>query len=104
LIRSHVDVENAAMLKDLAFRFKAKGNYIVALGSVMDGKPGLALLIPEDLVKEKELNAGIIIRDAAKAIRGGGGGQNFFATAGGSFSDGLDAALDEIKKQINDKM
>ncbi len=99
-VRSLVDGANPAMLKDIAFRFKSKGNVIVALGAEVDSKANLVLLIPDVLVKECELNAGNIIRTAAKAIQGGGGGQAFFATAGGGKPSGLDAALDSMKAQI----
>ena len=66
IIRAQVDAGNAGMLKDIAFRFRDKGGVIVALGATIDNKPNLALMIPDDLVKEYELNAGNIIREAAK--------------------------------------
>ncbi len=100
LIRSVLDGANPAMLKDIAFRFRDKGNTIVAIGSQIDNKPNMVLLIPDEIVKEYEMNAGTLIRSAAKAIQGGGGGQAFFATAGGSKADGLDKALDELKNQF----
>jgi len=100
LIRSVLDGANPAMLKDIAFRFRNKGNTIVILGAQLSGKPNMVLLIPDELVKEYELNAGTMVRSAAEAIQGGGGGQAFFATAGGSKADGLDKALDELKNQF----
>ncbi|MEA1874653.1 MAG: alanine--tRNA ligase [Bacteroidota bacterium] len=100
LIRSVLDSANPAMLKDIAFRFRNKGNTIVILGAQLAEKPNMVLLIPDEIVKEYELNAGTMIRSAAKAIQGGGGGQAFFATAGGSKADGLDKALDELKNQF----
>ena len=54
-------------------------------------------MIAENLVKEKGLNAGNIVRELAKEIKGGGGGQPFFATAGGSDISGLDRALAKAK-------
>jgi alanyl-tRNA synthetase len=101
-VRSVIDVENASMLKDIAFRLRAKGDIIVALGANVKDKPNLALMIPDNAIREYELNAGNIIRIAAKKIRGGGGGQAFFATAGGSLSEGLDSALDSVVEQIKD--
>ena len=57
-------------------------------------------MIAENLVKEKNLNAGAIIRELAKEIKGGGGGQPFFATAGGSDAGGLEAAMAKAKTFI----
>ncbi|MDR2806215.1 MAG: hypothetical protein LBB85_11405, partial [Dysgonamonadaceae bacterium] len=64
-----------------------------------ESKPLLTLMISDDLVKTG-LNAGQIVREAAKHIQGGGGGQPHFATAGGKNPDGLAAALDEIIQKI----
>lgn len=60
----------------------------------------LTLMISDDLVKDRELNASQIIRDAAKHIQGGGGGQPHFATAGGKNLEGLSNALHEIMEKI----
>ncbi len=57
-------------------------------------------MIAENLVKEKSLNAGSIVRELAKEIKGGGGGQPFFATAGGSDVSGLDKALERAKEFV----
>jgi alanyl-tRNA synthetase len=58
------------------------------------------LYISEDLVQSKKLHAGTIVKELAKSISGGGGGQPFFATAGGTAPDGLKAALDKAKSII----
>ena len=63
------------------------------VGAVVDQKPCLSLMLPQMLVKEKNIHAGNIIKVAAKHIQGGGGGQPFYATAGGNNSNGLDQAL-----------
>jgi alanyl-tRNA synthetase len=55
------------------------------------------VMIAENLVKEKNLNAGAIVRELAKEIKGGGGGQPFFATAGGSDASGLGKALEKAR-------
>ena len=57
-------------------------------------------MISDNLVKEKDLNAGNIIRDLAKEIQGGGGGQPFFATAGGKKIEGLDAVVSKAKELV----
>ena len=103
LIVKKVDAQNPDMLKDMAFRFKNKGNYIVALAAEIKGKPSMVIMIPEPLIKEKDLNAGALIREAAKEFKGGGGGQAFFATAGGKDPGGIDKALSVVKKSVLDK-
>lgn len=92
-LATRIDAD-AAVAKDLAFAMKAQADRLfVLLAYVADGKPGLSLLISDDLVAERSLNAGQIVRALAKEIRGGGGGQPGFATAGGSMPEGIDAAL-----------
>ena len=89
-----VDVPNADALKQLAYDLKAKvDNLAVVLGADINGKPQLAVMLPDSLIEGKKLNAGQVVKELAKNIKGGGGGQPFFATAGGSDSSGLDAAL-----------
>ena len=89
-----VDVPNADALKQLAYDLKAKvNNLAVVLGADINGKPQLAVMLPDSLIQDKKLNAGQVVKELAKNIKGGGGGQPFFATAGGTDSSGLDAAL-----------
>jgi Alanyl-tRNA synthetase len=64
------------------------------------GRPTLTIMLSEDLVKAG-LNAGKIIREAAKSIQGGGGGQPHFAQAGGRNADGLSAAMDKMVELLN---
>lgn len=92
----------AEIVKDLAFQIKGQfpENSVFVGATQLDGKPMLTLMISEDLVKEGGLNASLIIRDAAKHIQGGGGGQPHFATAGGKDADGLSNALHEILENI----
>jgi alanyl-tRNA synthetase len=82
-------------IKTLAFmlRNKMPEKLFVAIGSVFDGKPSLTVLLSEDLVTSG-LNAANIIRTAAKEIQGGGGGQPFFAQAGGKNAEGIERALE----------
>jgi alanyl-tRNA synthetase len=102
IIADQVDVDNAAMLKDLAFQLKNEvENLYLVLGADIDGKPNLAIMISEDLVNDKGLNAGQIVREAGREIKGGGGGQPFFATAGGKDVSGIQAAIEKALSFIN---
>jgi alanyl-tRNA synthetase len=97
-LASRVDLPSADAVKALAYALKgALNNLFLVLGAEFDGKPSLTVVVSEDLVKEKGLNAGAIIRDLAKDIQGGGGGQPFFATAGGKDASGLDKAIARAK-------
>ncbi|MNY43240.1 Alanine--tRNA ligase [compost metagenome] len=90
-----VDLPNAEAVKTLAYALKgAVNNLFLVIGADFDGKPSLTVVISDELAKSKGLNAGNIIRDLAKDIQGGGGGQPFFATAGGKNSAGLQTAID----------
>jgi alanyl-tRNA synthetase len=84
--------------KDLAFQLRAENpeNALIILGTVFDDKPSLIVAISDPLVKENGMNAGKMIREAAKLIRGGGGGQPHFATAGGKDKDGIRVAIDKL--------
>lgn len=100
-ISSLVEVGNAQMLKDISFKVKAEySNLFMVIGARIDGKAHLAVTISEELVKQSGLNAGTIIREIAKEIEGSGGGQPFFATAGGKNPDGLEKALERAKTFI----
>jgi alanyl-tRNA synthetase len=102
VIISKVKLSSAQLLKDLSFQIKTElENHFVALSMELDGKVNLALMISENLVKEKNLNASTIIREMAKEVNGGGGGQAFFATAGGSKPEGINKAMDIAKKYLH---
>ncbi len=102
IIASQVDVDNPAMMKDLAFQLKNEvNNLYLVLGADIEGKPNLTVMIAENLVDEKGLNAGQIVREAGKEIKGGGGGQPFYATAGGKDVSGIQAAVDKALTFIN---
>ena len=85
----------ADAVKNIAFQLKGQitENLFVVIGSVHDDKPLLTVAMSDDQVKAG-LNAGQLVREAAKLIQGGGGGQPHFATAGGQNTDGLRAAVD----------
>jgi alanyl-tRNA synthetase len=89
-------------IKDVLFQLKGEiENLFAVIGGENDGKCTLSVIIDEALVKSKDLHAGNMIRSAAKHIQGGGGGQPFFATAGGKNPDGLKAAIEEVKGMIS---
>ena len=91
---------DAASVKEIAFDLKREmGPLILLIGAKVGGKPLLTVMIEEELVQQKDLNASVLIRKMAKSIQGGGGGQDFYATAGGKNTEGLTAAL-EIGNQI----
>ena len=75
-------------------------NLFLVLGSENDGKATLTVLLSDELVTSRGLNAGNIVRELAKAIQGGGGGQPGFATAGGKNPNGLDEALKLARNYI----
>ena len=95
VIAQIVPLNNAQLIKDLAFQLKNEvENLFLVLGANFDGKPNLSVMISDNLVSEKGWNAGAIVREAAKAMQGGGGGQAFYATAGGKDINGLQKAVD----------
>jgi alanyl-tRNA synthetase len=93
-IAEGVALPNADAVKNLAYQLKdIVPNMFLVLGTIINEKPNLTVMISENLVKDKALNAGNIVRELAKEIQGGGGGQPFYATAGGKDVFGLDKAL-----------
>ena len=84
--------------KDLVFKVRSsiEGSLLCAIGSIHEGKPMINVMVSEDLVKDHGLHAGQMVREAAKLIKGGGGGQPHFASAGGKDTDGLSAAIDKV--------
>ena len=94
----------SGMMKDLAYTLRDKAsNIVMAIGCVADGKPMLAVMLGDDIVA-RGVDAGAVVREAAKAIEGGGGGQKFFATAGGKNPDGLQKAIDSAVEIIMSKL
>ena len=97
LVRAVLPLEPASA-KDLAFKLREAipDNLLAVIGSVAHEKPSLTLMISDNLVKEHGLNAGQMVREAAKLMQGGGGGQPHYAQAGGKNPDGLNAAVDKV--------
>ena len=94
---------SAEQMKQIAFEIKGElSNFILLLTSNLNNKPIITLMISENLVQSKAWNAGSIIRDLSIEIKGGGGGQPFFATAGGSYADGLKKVIQKAKEIFKD--
>ncbi|WP_423126754.1 alanine--tRNA ligase [Gaoshiqia sp. Z1-71] len=101
VIAEKVALDSAQSVKDLSFQLKGEiDNLFLVLGAEIDGKPSLSIMISDNLVKDKGLNAGQIVREAAKEMKGGGGGQAFYATAGGKDVAGIEAAIEKAKAVV----
>ncbi len=101
-IAEKIDLDSADAIKDLSFELRNQvDNLFMVLGAEVKGKPSLSLIISDNLVADKKLNAGTIIRELGKEIQGGGGGQPFYATAGGTNSQGIAKALEKAKSYLN---
>ena len=97
-IAEKIDLPSSEAIKNLCFELKGQiENLFLVLGAEVEGKPNLSVMLSENLVKEKNLNASNIVRELAKEIQGGGGGQPFYATAGGKDASGIQKALDKAK-------
>jgi alanyl-tRNA synthetase len=93
---------DAGSIKDIAYQLKGEtSNFIGIFGGVEEDKCSLTIIIDENLAKEKGLDAGKIIREISKHIQGGGGGQAFFATAGGKNTSGVDKAIETFRAFID---
>ncbi|RAU83237.1 alanine--tRNA ligase [Pontibacter arcticus] len=106
LIAEKVEVSNADYLKKLAFDLRqVVDNLVLVLAAEIEGKPQIAVMLSDNLVSDKKLNANQLVRELAKEIQGGGGGQPFYATAGGKNVAGLQAvpakAVELVKSIIN---
>ncbi|MBR2981071.1 MAG: alanine--tRNA ligase [Odoribacter sp.] len=103
IIESIVNVDSA-MMKDIAFQLKGEcKSLICVVGGVAKEKPYLMVMLSNDMV-EAGLHAGQLVKNAAKLVKGGGGGQPFFAMAGGSDVSGLESAVEQIKIEIASKV
>jgi len=92
---------DAGSMKNIAFEIASELDDLFFVGgSNLNGKALLTIYISKNLVEARNLNAGTIIRELGKHIQGGGGGQAFFATAGGKNPDGLQSALEAAEKIV----
>ncbi|MBI3520076.1 MAG: alanine--tRNA ligase [Bacteroidetes bacterium] len=98
MIVEQITFDSAEEIKNILFEIRNQvENCVCVIGAEVKGKPSISVIIDDNLVKEKNLNAGNIIRDLAKEINGGGGGQPFYAQAGGSKLEGLHSAMEKAK-------
>ncbi|MES2515267.1 MAG: alanine--tRNA ligase [Bacteroidota bacterium] len=98
VIIEKIAFDSAEEIKNILFEIRNQvDNCVCVIGAEVKGKPSISVIIDDNLVKDKNLNAGNIIRDLAKEINGGGGGQPFYAQAGGSKLEGLNAAIEKAK-------
>ncbi|WP_316811535.1 alanine--tRNA ligase [Pedobacter heparinus] len=101
LIATHVDLPNAEAVKNLAFAVKdLVDDLFLVFTTLIDDKPGITVMLAENLVQDRGLNASNIVRELAKDIQGGGGGQSFYATAGGKNKAGLASVLHKAEAMI----
>lgn len=102
LIISQVKLPSAESLKKLAYELKNEViDVVVVLAAEIEDKPQIAVILQESLVDSLGLNAGQMVRDLAKEIQGGGGGQPFFATAGGKDLSGLPKVLQKAREMFS---
>jgi alanyl-tRNA synthetase len=99
LIAAEVAIPDQKLLKTLIYQIGQElgDNAFILLGTKAEGKPQLMLYVSGDLVQSRKLHAGQIIKELARSINGGGGGQPFFASAGGTSPDGLADALQQAR-------
>lgn len=96
-----VENTDSKVLKDMIFQLEKEFSpCIIGLGTVNNEKPSLMIAVTKTLAEEGQWHAGTMVREAAQKIKGGGGGQPFFASAGGSDASGLDDAMTFLKEKV----
>lgn len=101
LILEKVTVPNADALKNIAYALRNQfENLLLILAADVEGKPQVSVMIGEKLAGTNKYHAGNLVKELAREIDGGGGGQPFFATAGGKNLNGLDAVIEKARKLI----
>lgn len=102
LIATHVDLQSADAVKNLVYSVKdIMDQLFMVITTLIDDKPGITVMLSENLIAERGLNAATIVRELAKEIQGGGGGQPFYATAGGKNKAGLAEVLKKAEAIVN---
>jgi alanyl-tRNA synthetase len=100
-IARRIQLPNAEVVKNIAFALRNQlQNLVLVLAHESNGKPMITVALSDEVVKAKGLNAGQMVRQLAQHIKGGGGGQPFYATAGGTDINGLDKVLKEAEALI----
>lgn len=98
VIAEEIKIQSIDALKDLCFQLRNEiPDLFLVLGAELNGKANLAIMISDRLVRDRNLNASDIIKEIANEIKGGGGGQPFFATAGGTHPSGIQKAIEKAK-------
>ena len=102
VIKAVIPFEPSAA-KDLVFKIREAlpENLLCVIGSTANEKPMLSVMLSDDMVNSHDLNAGKMVREAARLIQGGGGGQPHYAQAGGKNLDGISAAVDKVIELAN---
>ena len=102
VIKAVIPFEPSAA-KDLVFKIREAlpENLLCVIGSTANEKPMLSVMLSDDMVSNHDLNAGKMVRESARLIQGGGGGQPHYAQAGGKNLDGISAAVDKVIELAN---
>jgi alanyl-tRNA synthetase len=101
LVMEKISVPNADVLKNIAYALRHQfGDLLMVLAADVDGKPQVAVMVGEALEKTNKFHAGNMVKELAREIDGGGGGQPFFATAGGKNLGGLDKVLEKARTLV----
>src|SRR5690606_17590994 len=104
VIIEKVTVPNADVLKNIAYALRNQfEDLLLVLAADVDNKPQVTVMIGEALTQTKKFHAGNMVKELAREIDGGGGGQPFFATAGGKNLDGLDRVLAKARTMISNE-
>ncbi|HTF04539.1 MAG TPA: alanine--tRNA ligase [Bacteroidia bacterium] len=100
-IAEKIELNSADAIKELAYALREQiDSLFLVIGAEVNGKASLTLMLSDNLVKEKNMDANKMIRELAKEIQGGGGGQAFYATSGGTNTAGIESALKKAKEFI----
>jgi alanyl-tRNA synthetase len=103
LATARIDVDNPTHLRDLAFQIRSRYPKVcLILGAEVEGKAHLAIMLSEIAIDTYGLNASKLIREVSGEIQGGGGGQPFFATAGGKNPAGIQSAVEKARKIVRE--
>ena len=100
-LSAKLPLNDSNAIKTLSYQLESEiGDALIVFGAEVNNKPQLMITVSKNLTESKDLHAGNMIRELAKEIKGGGGGQAFFATAGGKDASGLEKALARAKELV----